>query len=127
MLPRLADEQECVREDLLLALSDDDNLVRRAAAVALSRDGNDKVADRLVKVLREAPELWQEASSALAAIRPAQLEDELIAILAEATSSRTRRGAARALGGVHAEVALFAAEDPLHGYEDESGRLHPLF
>jgi HEAT repeat protein len=106
---------------LVAALGDGHLLPRRAAAVALSPCvGEEGVADRLLELVRDAPELWREASTALGASDDPRVETELVAILGESPSSRSRRGAALALRSA-GRAATAPPTSPLFVYADESG------
>lgn len=109
----------------------DHDLPRRAALYGL-RDHIDKpLAQHLVRLLREAPQLWREIASALVGRGGQLVVDELQKILAHAPEVRSRRGAARALAlenprWSRAQPAFDDSEEhPLFGYEDSSGVSHP--
>lgn len=121
----LPGQRPVVAEALLNALGDNHDLPRRAAAWALRRYIDEAVARHLLELLTDSPELWREVSTALAGPYGPDVEAALVDVLAGAPSSRSRRGAARALSSAHGFLA--PDEPPLFGYKDDAGVRRPLF
>ena len=79
-------------EPLVAALDDSSAEVRRAATLALGRIPDSRAVEALVAALGERPELWREASAALAAAADPDLLDRLVPFL-DSESSHVRSGA----------------------------------
>lgn len=112
-------------EPLLTALDDESESVRRAATLALGRTRDRRAGEALVGVLAERPELWKEASAAIARAGGRELVATLRPLL-EAESVEVRRGAVRAIAGVTAADRLGRDETPPLVYGDEEGLWHAL-
>jgi HEAT repeat protein len=113
-------------EPLVKALDDPNDGVRRTATLALGRIRDERSADALVKILSRHPELWQEASAALAATGDLELLPRLIPLL-DSDSSHVRCGALRAIAAVAKDPGSREEHKPLFVYQDEEGHRHPLF
>lgn len=115
-----------VVEPLVAALNDPTDGVRRAATLALGSLRDPRAAHPLLGTLRRRPELWQEASAALATVAPRAVIDELLPLL-DAEPPDTRRGAARAIAAISKAHSSARDEEPLFAYTDAEGHRHPLF
>ncbi len=113
-------------EPLVAALDDPSVGVRRAATLALGRIPAPRAAEALIGVLAERPELWREASAALATAGERKLLDRLLPLL-DSESTHVRSGAVRAIAAVSREPGRLSAGDPIAEYTDEEGHRHPLF
>jgi HEAT repeat protein len=114
-------------DPLLGALGDADGGVQRAAVLALGRTGDPRAVEALLDVLRTRPDLWEEASAALATVRAPHLAERLVPLL-DAAEPEVRRGAVRALGAVvRPALGEQVGEEPLFVYTDADGHRHPLF
>jgi HEAT repeat protein len=113
-------------EPLLAALDDPSAAVRRAATLALGRIPDPRAAEALVTALAERPELWREASAALATAGDRDLLDRLLPLL-DSQSSYVRSGAVRAIAAVSKSPASPGQAGPIFEYTDEEGHRHPLF
>ncbi len=112
-------------EPLVAALDDSSAAVRRAATLALGRIQDPRGVDALVAALAERPELWREASAALASVGDRDLVDRLVPLL-ESESSHVRSGAIRAIAAVTSTTSA-AGTGPVFEYTDDEGHRHPLF
>ena len=112
-------------EPLLAALDDSSAAVRRAATLALGRIQDPRGVEALVEALAERPELWREASAALASVGDRDLLDRLLPLL-ESESSHTRSGTIRAIAAVSSPTSA-AETGPVFEYTDDEGHRHPLF
>ncbi len=110
-------------EPLVAALDDSSAEVRRAATLALGRIADPRAVEALVTALGERPELWREASAALAAAADSDLLDRLVPFL-DSESSHVRSGAIRAIAAVSSSTR---AEPPVFEYTDDEGHRHILF
>jgi HEAT repeat protein len=115
-----------VVEALSVALEDGDEAVRRAAARALGKTRDSSAAEPLLDTLENAPELWQEAASALSELRHAAAIDRLRGMVRSATDSRTRRGAIRALAALSTSADRLRVEDIAPVVYEDSPLRHPL-
>jgi hypothetical protein len=79
-----------------------------------------------LKTLRTRPELWQEASAALATTGHHELLSDLLPLL-DVDPPEVRRGAARAIAAISKAHSAARDEEPLFAYTDEEGNRHPLF
>ena len=113
-------------EPLLAGLEDPSASVRRAATLALGRIPDPQAAEALVRALAERPELWREASAALATTRDRNLLDRLLPLL-DSESSHVRSGAIRAIAAVSSGPVRSSDPGPVFEYTDEEGHRHPLF
>jgi HEAT repeat protein len=113
-------------EPLVQALDDPNDGVRRTATLSLGRIRDARSAEALVKILSTHPELWQEASAALAAAGDVELLPRLIPLL-DSDSSHIRCGALRAIAAVAKDPGSREEHKPLFVYQDEEGHRHPLF
>ena len=111
-------------DQVVSALADDDEGVRRAATLALGRIRHQRAASVLIDLLESRPELWREAAAALASAGDATAVDRLIPLLAS-DSAETRQGAVRAIAAVSMKAPTEAG--PLFEYTDDEGHRHPLF
>jgi hypothetical protein len=136
--------QDDVADELWSVVDEGPDAPRRAAVLALGYRLDEENAHRLVRLLVDAPELWREVATALAGFGSPAIESELEELLETAAETRSRRGAARALGltaipasaaGLARRVPRRAGEGgdhealedhPFFGYEDASGVRHPL-
>ena len=122
-----------VVDALLGALRDENDLPRRAAALALHDHVDQDIAKKLAQLLRDAPELWREVGVALSGAGAGAIEPELTDILVNAQDVRSRRGAARALrcDGETREAPVGndggTSEELVFGYEDAAGVRHLLY
>jgi HEAT repeat protein len=112
-------------EPLVAALDDSSAGVRRAATLALGRIPDPRAVEALVAALAERPELWQEASAALAAAGDPRLVDRLVPLLGS-ESSHVRSGAVRAIAAVSSSAPR-AESGPVFEYTDDEGHRHILF
>ena len=112
-------------EPLIAALDDPSAGVRRAATLALGRIQDPVAVEALLAALAERPELWQEASAALAAAADPGLLDRLVTLL-DSESSHVRSGAVRAIAAVSSSSRR-AESEPVFEYTDEEGHRHILF
>ena len=80
---------------------------------------------RWSRALAERPELWREASAALASAGDRDLLDRLLPLL-DSESSHVRSGAVRAIAAVTSSTPAGEAS-PVFEYTDEEGHRHPLF
>jgi HEAT repeat protein len=112
-------------EPLIAALDDSSAVVRRAATLALGRIPDRRAVDALVEALAERPELWREASAAVAPAGDRDLLDRLVPLL-DSESSHVRCGAVRAIAAVSSSGAASEAV-PVFEYTDDEGHRHPLF
>jgi len=110
---------------LVGALDDPNHGVRRAATLALARTRDPRAAKALLDTLGSRPELWQEASAALASAGDRQLIARLLPLL-DSESSQIRRGALRSIASLSRTRALNDSE-PQFVYTDDEGHRHPLF
>jgi HEAT repeat protein len=115
-----------VVEPLVAALDDPSEVVRRAATLALGSMRDVRAAQALVETLRTRPELWQEASAALATAGQRELLGELLPLL-DVERAEVRRGAARAIAAVSKAHSPARDDEPLFAYTDAEGHRHPLF
>jgi HEAT repeat protein len=115
-----------VVQPLIGALEDPSDGVRRAATLALGRLPDPRASEALLATLRTRPELWQEASAALATVGRRATVDDLLTLL-DARSPEIRRGAARAIAAISKAHSSARDEEPLFAYTDEEGHRHPLF
>ena len=99
--------------------------MRRAATLALGRIHDPRAVEALVGALAERPELWREASAALASAGDADLVDRLLPLL-DSESSHVRSGAVRAIAAVTSATPADEGQ-PVFEYTDEEGHRHPLF
>lgn len=113
-------------EPLVKALDDPNDGVRRTATLALGRIRDARSAEALVTILTSRPELWQEASAALATAGDVELLPRLVSLL-DSDSSHVRCGALRAIAAVVKKPAPREEREPLFAYQDEEGQRHPLF
>ncbi|HEX2435706.1 MAG TPA: HEAT repeat domain-containing protein [Solirubrobacterales bacterium] len=113
-------------EPLVKALDDPNDGVRRTATLALGRIRDPRSADALVAILGSHPELWEEASAALATAGDAELLPRLVSLL-DSDSSHVRCGALRVIAAVVSKPAPREQREPLFAYQDEEGHRHPLF
>jgi len=111
-------------EPLVAALEDPSAGVRRAATLALGRIPDQQAVEALVRALAERPELWREASAALATGGERDLLDRLLPLL-DSESSHVRAGAVRAIAAVTSSRP--SEGEPVFEYTDEEGHRHPLF
>jgi HEAT repeat protein len=112
-------------EALVAALGDPIADVRRAATLALGQIHDPRCVEALLHTLAECPELWHEASAALAVVGDRDLLDHLLPLL-DSESSHVRSGAVRAIAAVTSSTPAGEAS-PVFEYTDEEGRRHPLF
>jgi HEAT repeat protein len=112
-------------EPLVAALGDPSAGVRRAATLALGRIRDPRAVEALVGTLAEHPELWREASAALATAGDPSLLDRLLPLL-DSDSSHVRSGAVRAIAAVTSATST-AEGKPVFEYTDDEGHRHPLF
>jgi hypothetical protein len=112
-------------EPLVAALDDSSAGVRRAATLALGRIPDPRAVEALVAALGERPELWREASAALAAAANAGLLSRLLPFL-DSESSHVRAGAGRASAAVSSSTRP-AESGPVFEYTDDEGHRHILF
>jgi HEAT repeat protein len=112
-------------EPLVAALDDSSAGVRRAATLALGRISDPRAVEALVAALGERPELWREASAALAAAADAGLLSRLLPFL-DSESSHVRSGAVRAIAAVSSSTRP-AESEPVFEYTDDEGHRHILF
>jgi HEAT repeat protein len=112
-------------EPLVAALDDSSAGVRRAATLALGRIADPRAVEALIGALAERPELWQEASAALAAADDPSLLDRLVPLL-DSDSSHVRSGAVRAIAAVSSSRRQSGSE-PVFEYTDDEGHRHILF
>ncbi|HSD24793.1 MAG TPA: HEAT repeat domain-containing protein [Solirubrobacterales bacterium] len=112
-------------EPLVAALDDSRAGVRRAATLALGRIPDPRAVEALVTALGERPELWREASAALAAAGDPGLRDRLVPFL-DSESSHVRSGAIRAIAAVSSSTRP-AESGPVFEYTDDQGHRHILF
>ena len=113
-------------EPLVKALDDPNDGVRRTATLSLGRIRDPRSAEALVEILSRRPELWQEASAALATAADEELLPRLVALL-DSDSSHVRCGALRAIAALSKEPDARVERGPLFAYEDDQGHRHPLF
>lgn len=112
-------------EPLVAALEDSSAGVRRAVTLALGRIPDSRAVEALLEALAERPELWKEASAALAATADAGLLDRLVPLL-DSESSHVRCGAVRAIAAVSSSGRR-AESEPVFEYTDDEGHRHILF
>jgi HEAT repeat protein len=112
-------------EPLVAALDDPSAAVRRAATLALGRIQDPRGVEALVGALAERPELWREASAALASVGDRDLLDRLLPLL-DSESSHVRSGAIRAIAAVNSSTSV-TETGPIFEYTDDEGHRHPLF
>jgi HEAT repeat protein len=112
-------------EPLVEALDDSSDGVRRAATLALGRIADPRAIEALITALAERPELWQEASAALASAKDPGLLDRLVPLL-DSDSSHVRSGAVRAIAAVSSSTRQ-AESEPVFEYTDDEGHRHILF
>jgi bilin biosynthesis protein len=112
-------------EPLIEALDDPSLTVRRAATLSLGRTRDPRAGQTLVEVLGERPELWREASAALAATGDRDLYDRLLPLL-DSESGEVRSGAVRAIAAITSQTPAGEVE-PVFEYSDGEGHRHPLF
>ena len=112
-------------EPLVTALDDPSADVRRAATLSLGRIPDPRAVEALVDALAERPELWQEASAALASAADRDVLDRLLPLL-DSESSHVRSGAVRAIAAV-ASSTRGANSEPVFEYTDQQGHRHTLF
>jgi HEAT repeat protein len=112
-------------EPLVAALDDPSASVRRVATLALGRIDDQRGVEALIRALAERPELWREASAALAGAGDRDLLDRLLPLL-DSESSHVRSGAARAIAAVASSTPAGKAS-PVFEYTDDEGHRHPLF
>lgn len=110
---------------LVSALADSNDGVRRAATLALARIRDPRAAEALMQTLRARPELWQEASAALASAGDRRLTARLLPLL-DSESSQIRRGALRTIAAL-ARSGTLEDSEPQFVYTDAEGHRHPLF
>jgi HEAT repeat protein len=110
---------------LVRALDDSNHGVRRAATLALARIPDPRVAEALMDTLRTRPELWEEASAALASAGDRGLIARLLPLL-DSESSQIRRGALRSIAALSRTREIDDSQ-PLFVYTDDEGHRHPLF
>jgi HEAT repeat protein len=113
-------------ESLIAALEDPNDGVRRVATLALGRIREPRVADALLHVLSSQPELWQEASAALATAADRDVLPRLVELL-DADSSHVRCGALRAIAALTKADTSPESIQPTFVYTDAEGHQHPLF
>jgi HEAT repeat protein len=118
------DSNESV-EPLVAALDDSSAEVRRAATLALGRIPDARAVEALLGALAERPELWREASAALASAADPGLLDRLVPLL-DSDSSHVRSGAVRAIAAVSSSTRR-AESEPVFEYTDDEGHRHILF
>jgi HEAT repeat protein len=118
-------EPDEATEALVTALDDPNADVRRVVTLALGRIRDARAVDALVAALEERPELWREASAAIAGAGDSDLIDRLLPLL-ESDSNHVRSGAIRAIAAVSSPSAQGPGE-PVFEYTDEEGHRHPLF
>lgn len=111
-------------DQVVSALDDDDEGVRRAATLALGRIRHERSATVLIDLLESRPELWQEAAAALASAGDAGAVERLIGLL-DSESAEVRQGAVRAIAAVSMKAPRESG--PLFEYTDDQGHRHPLF
>ena len=111
---------------LVAALEDPNDGVRRVATLALGRIREPRAADALLRVLSSQPELWQEASAALATAADRNLLPRLVELL-DADSSHIRCGALRAIAALSKQDISAESPQPMFVYTDAEGHQHPLF
>jgi HEAT repeat protein len=112
-------------EPLVAALNDPSADVRRAATLSLGRIPDPRAVEALVEALAGRPELWQEASAALAAAGDRDVLDRLLPLL-DSESSHVRSGAVRAIAAVTSSTRG-ADSGPVFEYTDQAGYRHILF
>jgi HEAT repeat protein len=110
---------------LVRALEDPNDGVRRAATLALARIRDPRAAEALLDTLGSRPELWQEASAALASAGDRELIARLLPLL-DSESSQIRRGALRSIAAL-SRTGTFDDSEPQFVYTDDEGHRHPLF
>jgi HEAT repeat protein len=125
-LGALAEASEVAVDALIAALDDPNDGVRRSATLALGRAGGPRAAEALVRTLTEHPELWQEASAALAGTGERGSAERLAPLL-EAESSHVRSGAIRAIAALRRKRRAGVDDELLFVYVDEEHHRHPLF
>lgn len=113
-------------ESLIAALDDSNDGVRRVATLALGRIREPRVADALLGILAAQPELWQEASAALATAAGPDMLPRLTELL-DSESSHVRCGALRAIAALSKAQLSTDSPGPLFVYADAEGHQHPLF
>ncbi len=118
-------EADASVKPLVAALGDSSAGVRRAAALALGRIQDRRAVEALLEALEEQPELWQEASAALAAAADPSLLDRLVPLL-DSESSHVRSGAVRAIAALSSSRGR-AESEPVFEYTDDEGHRHILF
>lgn len=111
-------------DQLVVALDDSDDSVRRAAALALGRIRDPRAANVLIDLLATRPELWEEAAAALAGAGSRSAVERLMPLL-DSESVEVRQGAVRAIAAVTAELP--GDPGPLFEYTDDEGHRHLLF
>jgi HEAT repeat protein len=111
-------------DQLVAALDDGSEPVRRAATLALGRIRDERAASVLIDILRSRPELWREAVAALATAGDASTVERLVELLGS-DSVEVRRGAVRAIAAVTAPAR--GEQGALFEYTDDEGHRHPLF
>jgi len=116
-----------VVDALVRALGDRQDIVRRAAALALGRTRSRQALEPLLDALERYPELWQETSEALVTLGEDDAAPRLREIIVSGETPRARRAAVRALAGLAGLPSFGYRSAPLSGYEDEHGVLRPLF
>jgi HEAT repeat protein len=112
-------------DTLVAALDDSSAGVRRAATLALGRIPDRRAVEALAGALANRPELWREASAALATTGDRDLLDRLLPLL-DSESSQVRSGAVRAIAAVSSSGPPGEGM-PVFEYTDEEGHRHPLF
>jgi HEAT repeat protein len=93
--------------------------------LALGRIPDARAVEALLGALAERPELWREASAALASAADPGLLDRLVPLL-DSDSSHVRSGAVRAIAAVSSSTRR-AESEPVFEYTDDEGHRHILF
>ncbi len=112
-------------EPLVAALDDPGAEVRRAATLSLGRIPDRRAVEALVETLARRPELWQEASAALAAAGDREVLERLVPLL-DSETSHVRSGAVRAIAALTSSTRG-AESEPVFEYTDQNGHRHILF